>query len=93
MLNMQFIRFAEYAKFAEDQAAQEEYGQFGWHEGHMVKRHAGYAWRPIRWCDRCKVNIEDGLFFDQESRTALCPVCATGGDKTAFASIGIIFDG
>ena len=90
---MQFIKFSKYAEFAEEQAAQERYGQFGWHEGQMVKRHPGYNWRPIRWCDRCKVNIEDGLFFDEETRAALCPSCATGGDKAMFASIGIAYDG
>lgn len=99
MSNMQFIRFAEYETIAQKQSEQERYGQFVWYDGQMVKRHpgpSGFNWRPIRWCDRCKEDITEGLYFATETRTALCPSCAedeSGDDKALFASIGISFDG
>jgi len=92
MSNMQFIGFSEYAAFVEERVAKERYGRFGHYADGLVKRHPGRVWRPIDWCDRCKADLSSGLFFDEETRTALCPTCATGGDKAAFASIGIIFD-
>lgn len=86
------IEFQEYAEFAEAEFQRERYGLFVRH-GQMLKRHPPATWRPIKWCDRCKIDITDGLYFDEATKTALCPACANGGDKAAAAALGIIWDG
>jgi len=91
---MKLISFREYSKIAHEAVSEPYPKQFQTqHENseQVLKRHPGQFWRPIEWCDRCKSDITDGLFFDPESRAALCRKCAgVPSDEEAAATLGII---
>jgi hypothetical protein len=90
------ITFAEYKTFAFEEFERKRYGQFVYMGGRMLKKHPPATWRPIEWCDQCRADITGGLHFDQFTRAALCSQCkqrAGDGERGAFATIGIIWDG
>lgn len=89
---MAMIEFSEYEAFAAEEFKKHRYGRFVF-MNRMLKKHPPATWRPIEWCDRCRADITGGLHLNRATGAALCPQCAGGGDRQAFATIGIIWDG
>jgi hypothetical protein len=51
-------------------------GKFAMWKGVPMKCFEGHTWRNAGWCDRCKWDLADHVWYDKESNTTLCVGCA-----------------
>ena len=86
---MKSVPFAEYEEMAASRLHEPPPRWYSMFRGVLMKRHEGFVWKPIDWCDECEADLTGGLFYDPETGKALCSECAGHDDGAEARALGI----